>query len=161
MFVIYRRRQHHYLARAERCQRKSSFRSTHLSHHPKLRTKPPHLHPQPPTMRFVDKLRSECPRNQRVSRDICRPRLSQCACQREQHRSRCQRHHFLLVTHHITASVHHECLRREQRFNLLQQKRAFLAICDLARSGRVQHEECASHFRSQRRNTCLTRRPFS
>ena len=57
----------------------------------------------------------------------------------------------------MTASVHDECFRRQQRFDLLEQEWSLLAIRNQARSGRVQDEECAFDLRGQRRDTCVAR----
>ena len=57
----------------------------------------------------------------------------------------------------MTARVHDECVRRQQRFDLLEQEESLLATRNQARSGRVQDEECAFDLRRQRRDPCVAR----
>ena len=61
------------------------------------------------------------------------------------------------VAHDMTAGVHDQRLRRQQRFDLLEQERALLAPRDQARRGRVQHAGCAFDLRLQRRDTGVAR----
>ncbi len=61
------------------------------------------------------------------------------------------------VTHDMTARVHDERLRRQQRFDLLEQEESLLATRNQPRRGRVQHEGCAFDLRRQRRDTCVAR----
>ena len=56
------------------------------------------------------------------------------------------------VTHDMTARVHDERLRRQQRFDLLEQEESLLATRNQARRGRVQDEGCAFDLRRQRRD---------
>ena len=108
-------------------------------------------------MRFIGVLRPECPRDERGPRHVSGPRLAQLACEHEQHRAPCERDHRACVTHDITARVHDECLRRQQRFDILEQEEPLLATRDQARRGRVQHEGCAFDLRRQRRDICVAR----
>ncbi len=57
----------------------------------------------------------------------------------------------------MTARVHDECFRRQQRFDLLEQEESLLATRNQARSGRVQDEACAFDLSRQRRDTCVAR----
>ena len=150
-------REHDDLACAARRQRKPSLRRAHVGQRPKHRAKPPYLDSQPRTMRFIGELRSECARDERVPRYVSRPRFAQRACEREQHRTLCERDHRAFVTHDMTARVHDERVRRQQRFDLLQQEESLLATRNQARSGRVQDEECAFDLSRQRRDTCVAR----
>jgi hypothetical protein len=59
----------------------------------------------------------------------------------------------------MTASVHDECFRRQQRFDFFEQEESLLATRNQARSGRVQDEDCAFDLRLQRRDTCVERCP--
>src|SRR6195256_1668133 len=140
-------RQNHYLACAARRQRKTSLRRGHVGQRPKHLAKPPYFDSQPRTMRFIGELQTECARDERVPRYVSRPRLAQRACEREQHRTLCERDHLAFATHDMTASVHDECFRRKQRFDLLEQEESLLATRDQARSGRVEDEECAFALR--------------
>ena len=108
-------------------------------------------------MRFVGVLRSERARDERVPRHVSRPRFAQRACEREQHRTPRERDHRACVTHDMTAGVHDECLRRQQRFDLLEQEESLLATRNQARRGRVQDEGRAFDLRRQRRDTCVAR----
>ncbi len=108
-------------------------------------------------MRFIDVLRSKCPRKEHISRHVSRPRFAQHACEREQHRTPCERDLRACVTHNIAARVHDERFRRQQRFDLLEQEKSLLATRNQARSGRVQDEGCAFDLRRQRRDTCVSR----
>ena len=129
-------RQHDYFPCAARRQRKTSLRRAHVGQRPKHRAKPPYFDSQPRTMRFIDELRSECARDERVPRYVSRPRFAQRACERELHRTLCERDHLAFVTHDMTVSVHDECFRRQQRFDLLEQEESFLSTRNQARSGR-------------------------
>ena len=73
-------------------------------------------------MRFVGQLRSECARDERVPRHVSGPRFGQRAGEREQHRTRCERDHRACVAHDVTARVDDERLRRQQRFDLIEQE---------------------------------------
>jgi hypothetical protein len=57
----------------------------------------------------------------------------------------------------MTARVHDERVRRQQRFDLLEQEGSLLAARNQARGGRVQDEECAFDLSRQRRDTCVPR----
>ena len=57
----------------------------------------------------------------------------------------------------MTARVHDERFRRQQRFDLFEQEESLLATRNQARRGRVQDEECAFDLRRQRRDTCVAR----
>ena len=81
-------------------------------------------------MRFIDVLRSEGARDQRVPGHVSRPAFGQRACQREQYRTLRQGDQLASVTHHKTAGVHDQCLRLQQRFDLVEQKESFLAVRD-------------------------------
>ena len=133
---------------------KPSLRRAHVGQRPKHRAKPPDLDSQPRAMRFIGELRSEGARDERVARDVSRPRFAQRAREREQHRTPGERDDLAPVTHDMTASVHDEGPRRQQRLDLLEQEGSLLAARNQARSGRVQDEECALDLRRQRRDTC-------
>ena len=124
-------------SRARR-QREPSLRRAHVGQRPKHRAKAPDFDAQPRAMRFIGELRSEGPRHERVPRYVSRPRFAQRACEREQHRTLGERHHRACTAHDMTARVHDESVRRQQRFDLLEQEESLPAIRDQARSGRVQ-----------------------
>ena len=112
---------------------------------------------QPCAMRFIGVLCSECPRDERAPRHVSGPRLAQRACEREQHRTPCERDHRACVTHDMAARVHDERPRRQQRFNILEQEESLVATRNQARRGRVQDEGCAFDLRRQRRDICGAR----
>src|ERR1700689_2989766 len=114
-------RQNHYLACAARHQCKTSLGRAYVSQRPEHRAKPPYLDSQPCAMRFIGALRSEYAGDERVPGYVSRPGFAQRACEREQHRTLGKRDHLAFVTHDMTASVHDESLRGEQRFDLLDQ----------------------------------------
>ena len=136
---------------------KPRCRRAHVCQRPKLHAKPPDFDPQPCAMRFIGVLAAEGACDQRAPRHVSGPGFTQRACKREQYRARRERNHRACVTHDITARVHDERLRRQQRFDLLQQKGAFLAARDQARRWRVQDDGCAFDLRGQRRDTCVAR----
>src|SRR3989449_7941685 len=151
-------RQHDDRACAARRQRKPSLRRAHVGQRPKHRAKPADFDSQPRAMRFVRELRSECARDERVPRYVSRPRFAQRACEREQHRTPRERDHLACVTHGVTARVHDECARRQQRFDLLEQEEPLLAPRNQARGRRGQDEECAFDLGRQRRDARVVRR---
>ena len=157
MLVFDGPRQHDDLACAARRQRKPSLRRAHVGQRPKHRAKPPYFDSQPRAMRFIGALRSECPRDERVPRHVSGPRFAQRSCEREQHRTLCERNHRACVTHDMTARVHDECFRRQQRFDVLEQEESLPATRNQARSGRVQDEVCTFDLRRQRRDACVAR----
>src|SRR5713101_2870010 len=108
-------------------------------------------------MRFIGVLRSKCPRNERVPRYVSGPRFAQRACEREQHRTPCERDHRECVTHDMTARVDDERFRSQQRFDLFEQEESLLATRNQARRGRVQDAGCAFDLRRQRRDACVAR----
>ena len=57
----------------------------------------------------------------------------------------------------MTARVHDECFRRQQRFDLLEPEDPLPATRGQARSGRVQDEVGAFYLRRQRRDACVVR----
>jgi hypothetical protein len=57
--------------------------------------------------------RVECPREERAPRYVSGPRFAQRTCEREQHRTPCERDHRACVAHDITARVYDERPRRE------------------------------------------------
>ncbi len=59
--------------------------------------------------------------------------------------------------HDMTARVHDECFRRQQRFDLFEQEKSLLATCNQARRRRIQDERRAFNLRRQRRDACVTR----
>ena len=143
-------RQHHDLGCPARRQHEPSLRCAHVGQRPQHPAKPPYFDSQPQPLRFIGELGSECAREERLSRCVSRPGFAQRACQREQHRTPCQRDHRAFVTHDITAGVHDQRARRQQRFDLLEQEEPLLAARDEARSGGVQDEECAFDLGRQR-----------
>ena len=106
-------------------------------------------------MRFIHESRSEGPRHQHIPRHVTRPRFAQRACEREQHRTRCQRNHFAPDAYYMTACVNHQRFRRQQRFNLIKQERPLLATRNQARRRRVQNAGRAFNLRRQCRDTCV------
>jgi predicted dithiol-disulfide oxidoreductase (DUF899 family) len=150
-------RQDEDLACAARRQRKTTLGRAHVGQRPKHLAKPPYFDPQPRAMRFVGDLRSECASHERASRYVSRPSFAERACEREEHRTLCERDGVLFVTYQMTASVHYERFRGQQRFDLLEQEQPFLAIRNQARSGLVQDGECAFDLCRQRRDTCAAR----
>src|SRR5439155_11831603 len=62
-------------------------------------------------------------------------RFAQRAFEREQHRTPGERDRLACVTHDMTAGVDHECVPRQQRFDLLEQEKSLLATRHQARSG--------------------------
>jgi hypothetical protein len=106
-------------------------------------------------MRFIRELRSECPRDERLSPDVFRPPFTECACEREQHRTPCQRDHLAPLTHDVTASVDDECFRCQQFFDLCEQEESLLVARNQTRSGRAQDAMCAFDLRSERRDACM------
>ena len=85
--------------------------------------KPPDFDPQPRTIRFIGALARKCPRHECIPAVFLWPRLGQRAGEREQHRSPREGDHLARVTHHITACIHDQRLRCQQRFDLLEQQR--------------------------------------
>ena len=114
---------------------RGSLRRAHVGQRPKHRTKPADFDSQARAMRFIGAPRSEGARDERVRRDVSRPRFAQRACEREQHRTPGERDRLACVTHNMTAGVDHECVRRQQRFDLLEQEKSLLATRHQARSG--------------------------
>jgi len=78
-------------------------------------------------MRRIGILSTEGPRDERASGHVSWPGLPQSAREGEQDRARRQRDHRFRATHHISASVHDKRVRRQERFDLLQRERLFLA----------------------------------
>src|SRR5216117_2102100 len=155
MLLVDGRREHDDLACAARRQRKPSFRRAHAGQRPKHGAEPPDFDAQPRAMRFIGALRSECPRNERVPRHVSGPRFAQRAGKREQHRTPCERDHRACVTHDMTARVHDESVRPQQRFDLIEQEESLLTTRNQARRRRVQDKGCAFDLRGQRRDACL------
>jgi len=54
----------------------------------------------------------------------------------------------------MTARVHDECFRCQQRFDLLEQEELLLSLLNQARGRRVQNEGCAFDLRRQRGDAC-------
>jgi hypothetical protein len=108
-------------------------------------------------MRFIDEPRSECPRDESIPRYVVRPRFRKRPCKREQHWTPRERDHHACVTHHTPTGVHDECLRRQQRFDLLEQEGSLLAIRNQTRCRRVQDERCTVDLRHQRWNAGFAR----
>ena len=104
-------------------------------------------------MRFIGDLSSECPRDERAPRHICRPRFGQRTCEGEQHWTLCKRDHRVCVTNAVTIRIHDERFRRQQRFNFLEQERSRLAARKQTRRGLFQDERCAFDLRRQRGDT--------
>jgi hypothetical protein len=71
-------------------------------------------------MRFIGEPRSERPRKEQVPRYVSGPRFAQRSCEREQHRTSCERNDHACVTHDMTARVHDERFRRQQLFDLFE-----------------------------------------
>ena len=61
------------------------------------------------------------------------------------------------ASHDMTASVNDECLRRQQRLDLLEEEGSLLAIRDQACRGRVQNQTCAFDLSRQRRDARVAR----
>ncbi len=61
------------------------------------------------------------------------------------------------VTHDVTAGIHHECFRGQQRFDFSEQEEPLPATGDQARRRRVQDERRAFDLRDERRDTGLSR----
>ncbi|MNC84784.1 hypothetical protein D3C83_03520 [compost metagenome] len=150
-------RQHDDLACAARHQREPALRRAHAGQRPKHRAKPPDFDSQPRAQRFIGALQSECARDERVPRHVCRPRFAQRAREREQYRTPCERDHRACLAHDMTACVHDERFRRQQRFDFLEQKESLLATRNQARRGRVQDERRAFDLRRQRGDGCVAR----
>jgi hypothetical protein len=108
-------------------------------------------------MGFVGTPPSECPGHERVPRYVSRPRFAERAREREQHRTRCERDHRAAGTDDVTARVHDECARRQQRFDLFEQEEPLPAARNQPRCGRVQDENGAVDFRRQRRDASVAR----
>src|SRR5438094_739144 len=66
---------------------RGSLPRAHVGQRPKHRTKPADFDSQARAMRFIGAPRSEGARDERVRRDVSRPRFAQRACEREQHRT--------------------------------------------------------------------------
>ena len=151
-------RQHDDLACAARRQRKPSLRRAHVGQRPQHRAKPPDLDPQPRAMRFIGVLRPNA-RARSVSLGTSPGHASPSARASANNTGRVASETTVrCVTHDMTARVHDERLRRQQRFDLLEQEEALLATRNQARRGRVQHERCAFDLRRQRRDACLRAR---
>jgi hypothetical protein len=148
-------RQNDNFACAVRRQRKSSPGRAHVRQPPKHPAQAPDFDSQARAMRFIGSLRPKCARDQRVPRDVSRPRFAQRTCERKQHRTSCERDHPVLVTHDMTASVYDECSGGQQRFNLLEYEESLLAAPNEARGGRAENQRCAFHLRRQRRDTSV------
>ena len=76
-------------------------------------------------------------------RHVFRPSFAQRACEREQYRSSRERNDHAWVTYDMTARVHDQRFRRQQRFDLFEQQEPDLAARNQARRRRVQDERCA------------------
>ena len=63
------------------------------------------------------------------------------------------------TAHDVAARVDDQCLRRQQRFHVLEEERPLRATRDHARRGRAEDEACAVDLRRQRRDACVVRRP--
>ena len=152
-----RTRQHDHVARAARNQSESARRRAHAGQWPKHLAEPTDFDPQSRTMRLVGALCAERACNQRVSRNVCRPRFGQRAHQREQHRTFCERDHGAVVVHRMAARVDDECLRSEQCFHFREQQRTLFRVRDQPRGRRVQRERHAFDLGRQRRDACVAR----
>jgi len=157
MLIVDGRGQHDNFARAARRQRESSRRRAHARERPKLGAKPPNLHSQTCTVRFVSVLCTECSLDERISRQVSGPRFAERTRKREQHRTPCERDHSVVAAYDMTACVHDKRPGLQHRFNLLKPNELLLAMLNQARGGRVQDEGCAFHLRHQRRDARLAR----
>ena len=107
---------------------KPSLRRADAGKRPQQRAQPSDFDAQPRAMRFVGVLPAERARDEHVPRHIAGPRFAERAREREQHRSRRERDHACRAcAHDVTAGVDDERLRRQQRFDVLEQERPLLA----------------------------------
>jgi hypothetical protein len=152
--------QHGDFACAARRQYKPSLRRAHASQRPKQLPKPTDFDSQPRAMRFIDEPCSECARKEHIPRNVAGPRFCQRSCEREQHRTRCKRDHSTINAHNMTACVHDERFRCQQRFNLFEQEEPLFAACNQACGWRLQDKDGAFHLCRQGRDTCEARGAF-
>ena len=97
-------------------------------------------------MRFVGVLRAERAREQHGARHVGGPRFGERAGEREQDRAGRERDDFLPVAHGVAAGVDDERFRLQQRFDLGEQERAFLAVRDQARGRGGKDARCGFDF---------------
>ncbi len=153
--------EHDHIARVKRRQREAVFGRGHVGQRPQRLAKPTDLDAQPRAMRFIDMLRPECSRKQRASRHVFWPRFCERAGKREQYRTPRERDHCVCVAHGITACIHNERLRRQQRFDLFEQERALLAARNQPRRRCVQNARRIFDLRQKRGDTRITCLAFS
>ena len=157
MLIFNRLRQDDYLVCAARHQHKTSFGCADVGHSPKHGPEPAYFDSQSCAMRWIREPRSECASDECVSPNVPWPCFAESACEREEHRAFRERDDLAIVTHAVAASVHDECSRRQQFFDLLEQKEPLLATRDPARSGRAQGEGRAFDLRREGGDTCTAR----
>ena len=158
MLLLDRSRQHHDVACVARHQRKPALRRAHGSDRSEHPAQPSDLDAQPRAVRFVGGPPAKRPCHQDLPRHVLRPRFAQDARQREQDRTRRQRGHVACVSYAIAARVHDDGLRRQQRLDVLEEKRTLRAARNQPRGRRVQRAGCTSDLRTERGNARVARR---
>ena len=112
-------------------------------------------------MRFIGGLDPKNLADQRLSRHVGRPRFGQYTRERKQHGSCSEGNSSLSGPNHIPAGIDDKLVRRQQRFDFLEQERAFLAFADQACCGGIEAKVGAFDFGHERRHAGLTRTMFS
>src|SRR5512138_1548610 len=102
MLLFDRSRQHNHVARAPRFKFESLLRGFNGSDGPQLAAKSPYLDPQTSAMRFVSEFGSKRSRKEDFARNITRPSLSECPCERKKNRPPRQRDRGVSGAHHVT-----------------------------------------------------------
>jgi hypothetical protein len=65
------------------------------------------------------------------------------------------------ATHDIAACIYDESVGCQQGFDLFNQQKPFVTLCNPARCRGLQNDECAFNLGLQRRDACLTCGAFS
>jgi hypothetical protein len=161
MLTFDRRREHDNLTRAPRGEREASRRRVHVCQTSQLEAKPTDSDAQSRAMRFVGVPGPKSAGKERGPGDVRGPNFAQRAGEREQDRARRERDRGVGVAHDMAASIDDERSRSEQRLDLLEEERSFLARCNQARGRRIEDEGGAFDLRHQGRNACIARGALS
>jgi hypothetical protein len=84
------------------------------------------------------------PGKEQVPRHVAGPRFAQRSCEREQYRTRCQRDHGAALRTTFRHASTTKRFRRQQRFDLFEQKGPLRATGNQACRGRIQNEDALS-----------------
>lgn len=150
MAVVDGAREHDGLAQAERFEREAVRRRGDVRERPQHRAQAADLDTQAGTMRFVRVFRAKRRGNERVSRHVAGPCLAEQAGEHEQHRAARERHGHARVAHRVAACIDDECVRFQQRLDLVEQHESRRAARDEPRGRRIEHARGRVDFGGQR-----------